>query len=191
MEKVRNVPHVEGNFSTFFYIKIRRSKKLTAITDNIKIHLGEFQTSDIEEYHISLTKTFFLKYHEINNFIKDVKAKLTKVKQSILITSRIRYLQNEFNNRFFLGLEVYKSKNLVSLMNELTEKVKLFDPDYELFENYIPHISLLWSDKSFTNASPVEDLNQAVDKLFPQNVILKTIQIDHIYFKIGNRVYQI
>jgi predicted DNA-binding ArsR family transcriptional regulator len=195
MEKIRNTPHVEGNFSTYFYIKLKSSKKVKNLEEDIQklITDDNFNFSQIDDYHISLSKTFFLKYHQINNFIKDIRVRLTKVKQHILLTPRIKYLSNEFNNRHFLSLELFKSKNLMLLIKELNEIIKIYNAQYEFdISSYLPHLSLFWSDKTF-NLSKLneDDLNIEINKKWPQNVALKTIEIENSYFKIGSRIYKI
>jgi 2'-5' RNA ligase len=185
MEKIRNIPHVEGNFATFIYISIKRSKKIVSIEEEIIKLLGEFKVDKVDELHLSLTKTFFLKYHQISNFVKDMNTKLLKIQQHVLVTSKVKYFANEFDNRFFLTLEVRKTKLLIRLVNEITEIIKKYDSAYE-FENYHPHISVLWADKNII--LPEGDLNIGINKTFPQNITLKIFKIDNIYLKIGNKI---
>jgi hypothetical protein len=196
MEKVRNIPHVEGNFSTFFYITIKQTKKIRKLEDDIIIPLlKDFTYEKIDDYHISLSKTFFLKYYQINNFVNDVKKKLAnKIKQTILITPKVRYFANEYNNRNFLALEVHKSKNLANLINELTNIISKYDNKYEFHqEDNIPHISLLWSDKSFSTAVQEDLLNEKISKSgnYKPNMAVKSVQIENVYFKIGSKLYKI
>ena len=78
--KKRNIPHIDGNFNVYFYIKIKQSKKINNLTDDIINILGNNSICPYEKliinndeyYHISLTKTFFIKYHEINNYINQI-----------------------------------------------------------------------------------------------------------------------
>ena len=63
-----------------------------------------------EDIHLSLSKQFFLKYHQIDNFVSKFKIPFNKSqKQHVLISSKIKYFTNEYSTRHFLSLLVIKS----------------------------------------------------------------------------------
>ena len=184
VKKIRNIPHVDGNFNVYFYIKIKQAKKINYITEDIINIINNtiypFEktiSSDDEFYHISLSKTFFIKYHEINNYINKIKIALNELEKfTILLTSKIKYFKNDFNTRHFLTLEVFNTKKLKKLLLFLNED------DGE----FLPHISILWSNNSFSNMIQEEDLNIKISQKYEKNKILKTIEVSEIYYVIGS-----
>jgi hypothetical protein len=188
-QKIRNVPHIEGNFNAYYYIKVKQSKPikdvLEMIIQNINLLINNSDSpflyeniikSDADSFHISLTDTVFLKYHEIDNHIKKIKKSLSQVKPfSILLTSKIKYYNNQYNTRHFVSLEILKTKQISKLLTIFSDN------------DLSPHTSILWSDKSFTNCIIEEDLNIIINKKFPKNTILQTIEVDEIHYVIGSR----
>ncbi len=67
-----------------------------------------------ESYHVSLTKTVYLKFHQIETILKKVKQENFK-KIKLALTNSVKYFSNEYNSRHFLVLEIMKNKNLLWL----------------------------------------------------------------------------
>jgi hypothetical protein len=188
-KKIRNIPHIEGNFNVFFYIKIKQSTIIKNLLEEIAKHINNLKdkpessfscekvvNTDDEYYHVSLTETIFLKYHEIANFLKNIKTSISQFKAfSILLTSKIKYFNNTYKTRHFLILQIFKTKQLAKLLSIFSN------------EEFSPHMSLLWSDKSFSNCILEENLNKLIDKSFSQNEIIQTIDVSEIYYTIGSR----
>ena len=147
MEKVRNVPHVDGNFSVHIALRLPKLKSIKDYLNSIELVLKENSKTELnfeyvcEEnvnyYHISLCNNFYLKYHQIDNFLNKIKIALKedrKVFLSLYLTPKIKYYTNEHNTRHFLALEILKNKNLNNLLNTIQETLKEFgqSPIYEV-----------------------------------------------------------
>lgn len=147
MEKVRNIPHVDGNFSVHISLRLPKLKSVKEYLDSIELVIKQNSKSDIkyesvcEEginyYHISLCNNFFLKYHQIDSFLNKIKKALKEenIKSlSLYLTTNIKYYTNEFNTRNFLALEILKNKNINKLINTIHETLKEFgnSPVYEV-----------------------------------------------------------
>ncbi len=146
--KKRNIPHINGNFSCSIFIKVKKSKKIIIVKDKINEILcnsikeesyinnninTEFLELKEEEYHISISRTFFLKFHQIIGFIELIKEKLNSNIQlknglSFLVLKKIQFFNNEQNTRFFLALEILKSakiKILVEIINDILKEYNI------------------------------------------------------------------
>jgi hypothetical protein len=139
INKIRNVPHLEGNFSTFIYLDLKSSKKIKYFIQDIKnVFLNinnEFSIRDVlknnsdfdnicNSYHISLSRNIYLKYHEIENFINCIKKEFShSVKSSkllkLFLMKRVKYLTNEYNTRHFLTLQILKNKQFSKLIERI------------------------------------------------------------------------
>lgn len=123
--KIRNIPHVEGNFATFVFIKVNPSKSLKNFFKTIREvinpnELGTLQEMSPDELHISLTKTMFIKYHQIDSLVNKLK-NVIQSKFKLIITNKLKHYSNEHNTRYFLSLLVAKNKFILNL----NEKIKI------------------------------------------------------------------
>jgi len=134
--KIRNLPHLEGNFSAFIYVIIENSKNIKSRKEKIKQILYasvknclfEEIKDDNGKYHISLSTNFYLKYHEIDNFLNSfIKEFNYTKKQKLIISEKVKYLTNEFKTRYFLSLEILKNKSLRNLYNKIKNILEEFN----------------------------------------------------------------
>jgi hypothetical protein len=134
MEKIRNIPHVDGNFSVHISLRLPKLKSIKDYLNIIELVLKENNTSqlkleyvcedNINYYHISLCNNFYLKYHQIDSFLNKIKLALKEnntKRLSLYLTSNIKYYTNEYDTRHFLALEILKNKNLNKLINKIKE----------------------------------------------------------------------
>jgi len=142
MNKIRNIPHVDGNFSCTIFLKPKNSKKIIFAKDKIKSEINKiidennenfinliFSEIKNEEYHISLTRNFYLKYHQIQNFLSYLKEKIKKcfsvnLAFNLFLLKNVKFFNNEQKTRFFLALEIFKNQRLKSLVHWFNEFLK-------------------------------------------------------------------
>ena len=116
--KIRNIPHQEGDFASFIYFQLeKRSNKINLFQNNIIDIINnntdkfEYEILNNENQHISLSKTFFLKYHQIDLFLTNMKDSLQSMQSTTLyLCSKVHYFENEFKNRFFIAVPLIKNK---------------------------------------------------------------------------------
>ena len=148
ISKIRNIPHIDGNFSCSIYFKIKPSKKIQKIKEKISEKLKEnslyskefhFTELNFNEYHITISKVFFLKFHQINNFLKNFKEKLISNKFlinefNLILINSCKFLNNDQKTRFFLTLELIKSnkfKDFILFTNAILKEFN-FPPFYQV-----------------------------------------------------------
>ena len=73
-EKIRNVPHVPGNWATLVYIEIE-SLEMVETLDELYNHLFQLNPNlhpiqDDLGYHLSLSRTVYLKVYHIEPFVE-------------------------------------------------------------------------------------------------------------------------
>lgn len=135
----RNIPHIEGNFSTHLYFTVKRTSKLRLVEDSIISIIKEnskvdeipsYVTGQSKSYHVSLSKNLYLKQHQIYSFTAKIKDSIQTLtgKRSLILLPKIRYLTNDYNSRHFLCLQILKTKALrevVDTINSILEEFKL------------------------------------------------------------------
>lgn len=82
-EKVRTVPHIQGNWATLVYIPVE-SPSLSEWISKALERLQSCQSGLIElkddletEFHISLSRTVYLKVYQIDRFVEKLSVELS------------------------------------------------------------------------------------------------------------------
>jgi len=111
-KKVRQTPHVEGNFLTRIYINLSNEPEFQRILGEIKKKLQhrhvEVKLFKTAELHISLTKELYINYHQIKEFERQIEELLSKfmIFSSIINFSKVKLLKNISQTRFFAVIPV-------------------------------------------------------------------------------------
>ena len=130
ISKIRNVPHLKGSFPSYIFLNIGIPKKIIKIKETIEniLNSGENKIKFEEilpeknNYHVSLCSNFYLKFHEIDNFINNVKKEFELTKRlKLILLRKVKYLSNEFNSRNFLTLEILRNKNYRNLLKKFNK----------------------------------------------------------------------
>lgn len=198
---IRNMPHVEGNFATHIAFKIFSNlKSVEEVKRLIKSSNLNEKLFDILEdscsYHISLSKTVYLKFHQINSFLSTLKRDLDGFKtQTLIITPQVSVFNNEENTRHFIALEVMKNKGLNKLIKTINDVLFGFGFTDCLYggNNFSPHISILWANKNIRETLSEEKMNKQIkkDNKLTNSIekgYLKIFKFTELYVTIGSRV---
>ncbi|XP_066289461.1 U6 snRNA phosphodiesterase 1-like [Branchiostoma lanceolatum] len=105
--RIRSFPHVAGNWATHVYVSFEPDADFT---DGVKHLLGcletEVQLQQVEEYHISLSRTVPLTFHWIQPFIDSLRDTLRHTERFFCTFHGAKLYTNDEKTRSFLGLEV-------------------------------------------------------------------------------------
>lgn len=154
--RIRNFPHEPGNWASYVYIPVVINDEVLDFLEEI-IKQSPVELSLVEDFHISVTRTFVLRHHWIRDFTSTISESVVHIKPFFINLLGFKVYLNENKTRTFIGIRVREGST------ELTEIVKLLDnclADYKLPPFYKPasfHMSVLWcaGDKS-------SDLNKLV-----------------------------
>jgi U6 snRNA phosphodiesterase len=143
----------------------------------------------IESPHVSLSKTFILRHHWIDNFFSSLREKFFNSSQSFRLqfSPDIVYFTNEEKTRHFACVVVDESCNniLASLIRKVDACLKEFNLEiYYDAPSY--HTSLLWKLNPFS----VEE-KQQISLQVCNLMIQKSYQVEKISFKTGNKLMEI
>lgn len=141
---------------------------------------------EIEQQHISLSRTIYLKMHELEKFVQEIRLMLYDIRSFDISFAQIAQLTNDEKTRSFVTLEVGSG------YNELLECVKLVDKVVKSFQQpefYDPprfHTSVAWS----LSEDDIKNLN------IPSSCIVEAMTNNHfhlsrLYIKQGNRISHI
>ena len=197
---IRNIPHIEGNYQTFISIPISYSLKYDSLIKEVLNYLtlsnqsNTIEKIDKSNFHISLLKSSkFLKSIEIENFIIEIKNNLSAFKKfQIGITNQVKFLSNDYLNRFFICLLVMKNKNLLNLYKVIQDLLKKFNleesEDIFSIKDFLFHVSILSSVNNDFGITE-EELNKKISN--KSTKIIKLVSVEYISLTIGKRDYLI
>lgn len=147
----------------------------------------------IETPHLSLSKTFILRYHWIDSFFETLKEKLkdSTTKFLLQLSSDVVYFSNEDQTRHFACIlaSEWNQQLLVSLVERVDSCLKEFDlPVY--YEEPSMHVSILWKLSEFTSDEK-EAIEVEVKTLMKAHQQVLDVWIDKISCKSGNKLIEV
>ena len=206
--KIRNFPHVEGNWPTFIFIPIEQNEVATEefnwvlneyfnvlknkIDQAIKVHC-------MQDLHCSLSRTFVLREHQIETFVGELRRKIKPLfesnqSQDLRCTfDKLKWFSNDEKNRNFLSLVATSSeassptkfiRNLISavdaILNEFRKPLYYKQPE--------PHVSIGW-----TSGNAIYESIEKKDSNLLAFDLKKTVRIrlSSIVCICGNRYFKI
>lgn len=181
--RVRNFPHVEGNFALHVYIPVPLSsiakRKLEPLMKKALSISPELEPMDIDspshsthacmshelklakEYHISLSRTVPIRIHQIDSIVAMLRHNFESQKGYWLELDQWEVFVNDDQTRSFLSLEVLDrgSSEICRQIHSVNKIFKLHNlPTY--YEMPRPHVSVAWA---LGNATP--SLTKVVEEL--------------------------
>lgn len=103
----RAVPHKPNSWATLVYFQVN----LGTDKDTLLTFCPEL--TPIEEQHVSISKTVYLKQHQLGPFVQTVRDSIQGIKPFTLSFAQVSTLTNEEKTRSFVTLEVGTGYNEV------------------------------------------------------------------------------
>jgi len=146
--QVRSFAHVRGNWATYAYLSLAaESGALLAARRRLREALSgqSAHMHDVEDFHVSLTRTVALRHHWINDFTTSLGALAARIQPVKVKIRGHKVLVNEEGTRTFVCLEV---EDVGGHALSLTSALDAVLAEYGLPAFYRPavfHASLLWT----------------------------------------------
>jgi hypothetical protein len=116
---------------------------------NLQMHFKEICQDvlhEIEEPHVSLSKTFILKYHWLNDFFSSLREHLKNNLQfTIQLSPELEFFSNEDKTRFFVCISCQAPEllQITAIADKCLTDFNLSDFSYYKEPSF--HISIAWS----------------------------------------------
>ncbi|KAI9294915.1 hypothetical protein K502DRAFT_365454 [Neoconidiobolus thromboides FSU 785] len=203
--RIRKIPHIEGNWSFFLFLKIpvdikysQWYSKLTKETNNVfskeygnKEGLNMCINKEINSFTLSLSKTCFFKYEQLRGLESKLKYSFREMNKFTIQFNNLTYFENEDKTRTFLSLETSSNSN--QKLNILSKKMNIILLTYNQPPFYDPprfHTSLYWSLPPFSINETILQSLLNNEKLTQQTSTIE-FEIDKLYYKLGHRIESI
>ncbi|KAI9301662.1 hypothetical protein BJ944DRAFT_271154 [Cunninghamella echinulata] len=184
--RLRGTPAVVNSWATHIYIQFPLNDEIQSILNTIPQN-SNIHTYDEKDLHISLSKCFLLKEHELDSFAKSIKSQLSHINSFSISFAQLTKFENENKTRFFLSAEIGYGYNEI---NKCVERIDQTAIKYKQPPYYKPprfHLSFAWSLKS----DPIEEALDNISKKQIEDLIYVQYNIHTIYIKMGNRIVNI
>ncbi|CAA7021472.1 unnamed protein product [Microthlaspi erraticum] len=168
-ERVRNFPHVDGNYALHVYIPVYipvlAKKEMVCFLKRVEsvvphLHLVEADVplnilckddQKLEhalgrEFHISLGRSVPLRVHQINSVVSMLRQKLQFQRRYVIDFNKWEVFVNDDCTRSFLSLEITTSglSEISTQIDAVNEVYRLHNLP-EFYKDPRPHISLVWA----------------------------------------------
>eukprot|EP01112_Ceratiomyxa_fruticulosa_P011552 TRINITY_DN3141_c0_g2_i2.p1 TRINITY_DN3141_c0_g2~~TRINITY_DN3141_c0_g2_i2.p1 ORF type:complete len:329 (-),score=72.09 TRINITY_DN3141_c0_g2_i2:225-1211(-) len=143
--RIRQFPHVEGNYATFVYIPINLSSDThnSLLTIHTKYpNLQPFLPTD--DTHISLSRTFPLLLHHIQPFVDSLSKTLKDVRQFDVEFTDYKCFTNDQRTRSFVSLGVGTGSEFICKLIKRVDKIVAEFKGPVFYADPLPHMTFGW-----------------------------------------------
>ncbi|XP_052862884.1 U6 snRNA phosphodiesterase 1 [Anopheles cruzii] len=193
----RSFPHERGIWSSYVYVDYGEADALVRLQEEwINVlqtyHLFDFQP--IDRMHLSLTKTFTIRHHNIAPFVSSLQELVGACQRFRLEFEGVGVYANEERSRTFIGVRIAEVScvplnTLVGKLDECLREYKL--PPFYTDRSF--HISLLWSlgDQREAICKVLPKLTQLFDDTYEEEYCDLSQATRTLSFKCGNKFYRL
>ena len=129
-DRIRNVPHIPGNWATSVYIPVKHQgldvwidqafERLRSKNPDLERILP--QDSELDGLHISLSRTVYLKVYQIDSFQDILRKRISEKHAFVAAPSKVATYSNDEQTRSFVSVDLYGGTHhlleLVEIVNE-------------------------------------------------------------------------
>lgn len=178
--KVRSVPHRVNSWATYVYFQVDLAEDKQTI---LKHCVG---LEEIEQQHISLSRTIYLKMHELDSFVQNIRLILQHTPSFDISFAQMAQLTNDEKTRTFVTLEVGSGYNeLLHCVKRVDKVVKSFHQP-EFYDPPRFHTSIAWSLKEDDVTKLKIPSSSCIDGMMNNH-----FHLSRLYIKQGNRISHI
>ncbi|XP_053696090.1 U6 snRNA phosphodiesterase 1 [Sabethes cyaneus] len=194
--RIRTFPHERGIWASYVFIDYN---DIDAINDLQQLLVDQvsndssLELNRVDNLHLSLTKTFILRHHNIPTFVDNVKSELHSIKRFTILLSDLAVYCNEEHTRTFLAIKIHP--NSCGPLENLVEKLDHCMRLYKLPEFYTDrsfHVSILWAlgDQRKKLSERLEDLQRSFASFYEEEYCDMNVNVRQIHCKCGNKYYE-
>ncbi|OQR94620.1 hypothetical protein THRCLA_22222 [Thraustotheca clavata] len=194
---IRNFAHVDGNWPSYVYFKVEMTnametmikfsmeqteKSFTTILNLVRMDDPRATKDEFDGFHLSLSRTFVLKYDQIQFFVKELTAKLKYRKRLRIGLRGHQVLINDERTRLFSTIPVISGVQEMCHVIECVDRCMVQFGLSPYYANPIPHVSV-----ASTVIAPEEKAIE-LEARAPPTVF---VDCNEVSVTIGNKYYSI
>eukprot|EP00761_Pharyngomonas_kirbyi_P007547 gb/GECH01007557.1/.p1 GENE.gb/GECH01007557.1/~~gb/GECH01007557.1/.p1 ORF type:complete len:322 (+),score=71.73 gb/GECH01007557.1/:1-966(+) len=156
--RIRNVPHIAGNWATHIYIPVSKTLALTQITKQVLSQsqqvLPNIQPVNDGHLHISLSRTIYLQHHQIQLFIEHLENALKGAQKFSIDFDKYEFYLNDNKTCSFVGLNVLNGFQQICAIIQRIDKVILEFGKQTFHSSPKPHLTIGWQTGDHISGLP-------------------------------------
>ncbi|XP_062553889.1 U6 snRNA phosphodiesterase 1 [Armigeres subalbatus] len=194
--RVRSFAHERGIWASYVFIDyndidafedLQKQLIKRAMENDMKLDLNR-----VDNLHLSLTKTFVLRHHNIAGFVENVRSEIRGSKRFTINLEDLAVYTNDESTRTFLAVKVANQsvQPLSSLVTKLDTSMKEFKlPTFYKDPSF--HISFLWclGNQRKLLEENLPSLQEAFTALYEEEYCDMNVTVKQLKFKCGNKYY--
>ncbi|XP_055547650.1 U6 snRNA phosphodiesterase 1 [Wyeomyia smithii] len=193
--RIRTFPHERGIWASYVFIDYNEVDAFKDLQQLLIDHVSKdlnLELNTVDNLHMSLTKTFVLRHHNIPAFVENVRSELQSIKHFRILLSDLAIYSNEEHTRTFLAVKVHT--NSYGPINKLVDNLDNCMRLYKLPEFYKDrsfHVSILWTlgDQRKQLTDGLESLQKTFANFYEEEYCHMNLNVRQIHCKCGNKYY--
>uniref|UniRef100_A0A182SKR8 U6 snRNA phosphodiesterase n=1 Tax=Anopheles maculatus TaxID=74869 RepID=A0A182SKR8_9DIPT len=193
--RTRSFPHERGIWASYVFIDYSDSDGWIEMQDECKTVLNSATALDfipIDQMHLSLTKTFTIRHHNITPFVENLREQLNGHRRFRLEFSGLDVYVNEERTRTFLGVRV--AEESCGPLNELVTSADECLSEYKLplfYADRAFHVSILWclGDREAEVRKGLPVLTSVFERVYEEEYCDISQLVKKLWFKCGNKMF--
>uniref|UniRef100_A0A182MBL8 U6 snRNA phosphodiesterase n=1 Tax=Anopheles culicifacies TaxID=139723 RepID=A0A182MBL8_9DIPT len=193
--RIRSFPHERGIWASYVFIDYSDSDGWIELQNECKDKLNDVAALDfvpIERMHLSLTKTFTIRHHNIAPFVDNLREQLNGHRRFRLDFSDLQLYVNEERTRTFLGVRV--AEESYGPLNELVTSIDECLAEYKLPLFYADrsfHVSILWclGDREAEVRKELPAISAVFEQVYEEEYSDISEVVKKLWFKCGNKMF--
>ncbi|KXJ78759.1 hypothetical protein RP20_CCG003025 [Aedes albopictus] len=193
--RVRSFAHERGIWASYVFIDYNEIDAFDDLQRQLIAKASkdlQLDLNRVDNLHLSLTKTFVLRHHNIAAFVENVRSAVSGTRRFRIALSDLAVYTNEENTRTFLAVKVADQSYgpLSSLVATLDTSMK----EYKLptfYQDPSFHISFLWclGNRRKLLEDSMTSLQETFAALYEEEYCDMNVNVKQLHFKCGNKYY--
>lgn len=189
--RIRSFPHVEGNYATHVYLPVPASllqdtidTVMQQLTEEYPWLVERLQPMELDaegNYHISLSRVFPLRQHQIRPFVDNLTAQIAGKGRFVCVLALVSWFCNDESTRTFVSLEAAPCQPLQRLLSAVDGVVSSFGHAV-YYRPARPHVSFAWA---------LGNLLYRFNNTTTQLTAAEEVQLQYVHCKIGQHCFKI
>ncbi|EDS32020.1 conserved hypothetical protein [Culex quinquefasciatus] len=146
----------------------------------------------VDNLHMSLTKTFVIRHHNITAFVEDIRNAVSGSKRFIVLPSNLAIYVNEEQTRTFLAVKIDETsfrplEQLVDALDGCMREYKL--PVFYQERSF--HVSILWTlgNQRDKLEGILPELDELFNAIYEEEYCDMNVNVKRLHLKCGNKFY--
>ncbi|XP_038119125.1 U6 snRNA phosphodiesterase [Culex quinquefasciatus] len=193
--RVRSFAHERGIWASYVYVDYNDVEPLNDLQQHIIDKASKelsLELNRVDNLHLSLTKTFVIRHHNITAFVENIRNAVSGFKRFTVLPSNLAIYVNEEQTRTFLAVKIDETsfrplEQLVDALDGCMREYKL--PVFYQERSF--HVSILWTlgNQRDKMEGILPELDELFNAIYEEEYCDMNVNVKRLHLKCGNKFY--